>query len=144
VLQQSNAALQLEISQESDGQLVLARAAQLGFVTPPQGSPRFLTASPADADTALRTMRVPNPAAASTAASAIPTASSGSGAAATGAGTTSAATTGTVPAATTTPTGTANGTTASPGAGTVAPATGATAPSTPAAGGASAPVGPQG
>lgn len=155
-LQQSNAALQLEISQESDGQLVLARAGQMGFVTPPQGSPRFVTASPADADTALRTMRVPNPSAASTAESAPPTASSGSGATATGDGSTPAATTGTDPATTTTtPTGTANGTTTpssgtGASAGTTAPATGATTPpptppATPAAaGGASAPVGGQG
>ena len=149
-LQQSNAALQLEISQESDSQLVLERAAQMGFVMPPQGSPRFVTASPTDAGTALRTMRVPNPSAATTATSATATTSTGTGTTATG--TTSAATSGTVPAATTTPTGAANGTTTttSSGTGTGTPATGATTPSptapvTPAAaGGASAPVGGQG
>ncbi len=149
-LQQSNAALQLEISQESDGQLVLQRAAQMGFVTPPQGSPRFVTASPGDADTALRTMRVPNPAAATSAATSTTSVT-------TGAGTTSAATSGVVPAATTTPTGTATGTTTpstSTGNGAGTTATGATTPSTAAptapvtpaaaAGGASGPVGPQG
>jgi hypothetical protein len=61
-LEQRNAGLRLSISRLSDSRRIVALATQAGFVMPPQGSPRFLTASADDAPAALRTMRVPDPA----------------------------------------------------------------------------------
>ena len=155
-LEQSNAALRLSNSELSDTDRILAEAAQMGYVMPPQGSPRFLTAGAGDAGRALTTMRVPDPNAAATAAAELaasqaaqtttvdpastttPTAtttSDSSLATTPTAGTTTTPATTTVPA-TTAPTVTAAPTTAT---GTAAPTTqvAATAP----AGGASAPQG---
>lgn len=67
-LEQRNAALRLSISELSDTNRIVALATQMGYVMPPQGSPRFLTASPGDAAKALTTMRVPDPSAAAAAA----------------------------------------------------------------------------
>lgn len=153
-LQQSNAALRLQISQESDADRVMALASQMGYVMPPQGSPRFLAASSGDAGRALVTMRVPDPSAASIATSTTGAAASGT-VAAPAIGT---ATSGTAIAGTTTTTGTTTGATApaatqttqaqpasGAAAGATAPATTAPAAAAPAAaGGASAPVGGQG
>ena len=61
VLQQQNAALKLELSQLANAEQVVGQATQMGYVWPPQGSPRYLTASASDAAQALTTMRVPNP-----------------------------------------------------------------------------------
>jgi hypothetical protein len=158
-LEQRNAALRLETSQLSNSQRIVALATQMGYVWPPQGSPRFLTASAGDGGRALTTMRVPDPTAATT-ATATTTGTTG-----VAAGTTTATTapaggapgaTGATAPATTSVTPTTPGASSSTGsaaAGTTAPATGATAPSTTAAsaptaptaaGGASAPVGGQG
>jgi hypothetical protein len=157
-LEQRNAALRLSISQLSDSERIFALARQMGFVMPPQGSPRFLTASATDPAKALTTMRVPDPNAAATAAAQL----AASTQAATGtttatpadpaAGTTAAPATTTAidpaaaapqvttdPAATTTPVTS----TAAPVTGTSQPTTAAPV-TTAAAGGASAPVGPQG
>lgn len=150
-LEQSNAALRLSISELSDTNRILGEAAQMGYVMPPQGSPRFLTASATDAAKALTTMRVPDPNAAATAAAELaastqaaqtttvdPTAATTDPAtAATGTATTPATTTPTA-ATTTTPATTAPTVTAAPtsATGTAAPVA-ATAP----AGGASAPQG---
>ena len=59
VLEQSNAALNAEISELSDPQRITDIAVHEGFVQPTQGSPIFLTASAGDAAKALTTMRVP-------------------------------------------------------------------------------------
>jgi len=67
-LEQRNAALRLSISELSDTNLIVGKATQMGYVMPPQGSPRFLTASAGDAAKALTTMRVPDPNAAAAAA----------------------------------------------------------------------------
>lgn len=69
-LEQRNAELRLAISRLSDSARIAALGAQMGLVTPPQGSPRFLRAGDGDAARALATMRVPNavPAAIPTAA----------------------------------------------------------------------------
>jgi len=67
-LEQRNAALRLAISELSDTNRIVAEATQMGYVMPPQGSPRFLTAGAGDAARALTTMRVPDPTAAATAA----------------------------------------------------------------------------
>jgi cell division protein FtsL len=156
-LEHRNAALRLSISQLSDSERIVALATRQGFVVPPQGSPRFLTASAADPAKALTTMRVPDPDAAATAAAqlaastveagvATPTVTSDPAIAtatdpATGVTSTTPATT--APATTTTaPATTDPATTATPtsAAGTTAPTT----PTPTAAGGASVPVGPQG
>lgn len=150
VLEQTNAALKLEISQEADANRVIAQATQMGYVMPPQGSPRFLSASAGDAARALVTMRVPDPSAAVSAptigsgASASTTASGVSAPAApTPAAPTAATGVGTAaPVATSTTPATAAPTVPTPAAATTAPAT--AAPPAAAAGGASAPVGPQG
>lgn len=140
-LQQSNAALRMEISQLSNSESVVAQAIRMGFVTPLQGSPRFLSASSADAGKALTTMRVPDPAAAPTPVTATSTTTDPTAAPVDT--TTSTPAAGTAPTTTTATSPPATGTTA----GTTAPASG-TAPVTPAApvtaGGASAPVGSQG
>jgi len=154
-LEQSNAALRLSISELSDTDRIVSEATGMGFVMPPQGSPRFLTASAADADKALTTMRVPDPnaaaeAAAQLAASApVAPVTAGDPAAATTAPATSdpsAATT--APATGTGATTPATAGTTAPATSTAAPAADATAPataSTPvAAGGASVLVQPQG
>lgn len=62
-LEQRNAELRLEISRLSDSARIVAHGTQMGLVTPPQGSPRFLTATAGDARRALTTMRVPQAAA---------------------------------------------------------------------------------
>jgi hypothetical protein len=169
-LEQRNAALRLEISRLSDSERIVSLATQMGFVTPPQGSPRFLTTNAGDAAKALTTMRVPDPAAASAATAVTgsldpsasvdpttvdPAATEPPTAPTTTDPATTTTTTGaTVPATgTTTPTtGTttpSTGTTV-PAAGTTTPATGATtptasAPAPVAAGGATAPpTGPVG
>jgi len=150
-LEQSNAALRLEISQLSDTDRIVGLATQMGYVMPPQGSPRFLTASAGDAGRALTTMRVPDPNAAAAAAAqlaasqtAVATttdpASATSGASATTGPATATPTSATTPTTTaTTPATTA------PATATTTPATGtATAtppPATVPAGGASAPQG---
>lgn len=72
-LQQQNAALKLDLSQLANSEQVVAEATQMGYVWPPQGSPRYLTASPSDAAQALSTMRVPNPTPAPVPASAAST-----------------------------------------------------------------------
>jgi hypothetical protein len=151
-LEQRNAALRLSISELSDTERIVGMATQMGYVMPPQGSPRFLTASATDAAKALTTMRVPDPNAAAAAAAEL--AASTQAAQTTvdpattttdpsvtptdpAAGTTSPTTT--VPA-TTTPATTAPAATATPtsATGTMAPTpTAATGP----AGGASAPQG---
>jgi hypothetical protein len=152
-LEQRNAALRMEISQLSDGERIVALATQMGYVTPPQGSPRFLTAGAGDAGKALTTMRVPDPSAAATATSmasadtttidpaatavdptTIDPAAAGSDPAATG--TDPAATTTTDPAVTAPATGTATTDPAAsaPTTGTTAPPTGASAPTTGTAG----------
>lgn len=59
-LQQRNAELRLSISRLSDSERIVALGSQMGLVTPPQGSPRFLSAGPGDAGKALTTMRVPS------------------------------------------------------------------------------------
>jgi hypothetical protein len=66
-LEQANAALSAEISRLSDPQRIVDLAARHGFVTPLQGSPRFVTASAGDARRALRVMRVPSQSATSAA-----------------------------------------------------------------------------
>jgi len=147
-LQQSNASLRLELSQLSDADRVMALASQMGYVMPPQGSPRFLTASPGDAARALVTMRVPDPSAASIAPSATSGATSAAPVTAT-TPTTAGTTTGTTaPAATQTmqTQGASGATTGTTGATVPAAATQAPAAAAPAAaaGGASAPVGGQG
>jgi hypothetical protein len=59
VLQQENALLRASNSRWSDPAWVTDQAGKMGFVTPPQGSARFLIASPDDAGLALSVMRVP-------------------------------------------------------------------------------------
>lgn len=147
-LEQHNAALRLSISELSDTSRIVALATEMGYVTPPQGSPRFRTASAADAAKALTTMRVPDAAAAAAAAaelaatSVVPatTATDPATATATDPATSASSTTSvqTAPVTTTAPATTAPATTATPtsAAGTTAPTT-----QTPAAGGASAPQG---
>lgn len=113
-LVQSNAELRASNSRLSDSERIVALATRMGFVTPPQGSPRFLTAREGDARTALTTMRVPQPPLAGTttasdtattadattttvdpATTGVPaTSDATTGAATTGAATTGAATTG--------------------------------------------------
>jgi hypothetical protein len=158
-LEQRNAALRLSISRLSDSERIVALAAQIGFVMPPQGSPRFLTAGAGDGAKALSTMRVPDPTAAATAAAQLTAAPSaavtdttatalapsgttttagepaatGTGVTA-GVGTSTGAGTTTAPTA---PTGTSGATTApaapaAPASGTTAPAAGATPSATPA------------
>lgn len=68
-LEQGNAALRLSISELSDTNLIIGKATEMGYVMPPQGSPRFLMAGAGDAAKALTTMRVPDPNAAAAAAS---------------------------------------------------------------------------
>lgn len=144
-LQQSNAALEAQVSQLSNGERVVAQATQMGYVWPPQGSPRYLTAGSADAAQALATMRVPNP------TPAPPPASVSTSAVTAPAGAVSGAQTGTLPMPAT-GTGAGSQTTGTTGT-IVAPQTAATATGAPAAaapapsasqtsaGGASAPVG---
>jgi hypothetical protein len=144
-LEQRNAALRLSISQLSDSELIAGLATQMGFVMPLQGSPRFLSASAADPAKALTTMRVPDPTA--TFAAAEQLAATTDASATTTTTVTDPAATPTDPAATdpaaTDPAGTTPSTTAP--ATTVPPATSTTTPTTaPTAGGASAPVQPQG
>lgn len=67
-LEQRNAALRLSISRLSDTDRIVGAATQMGYVMPPQGSPRFLASSTGDAGRALTTMRVPDPNAAAVAA----------------------------------------------------------------------------
>jgi cell division protein FtsL len=149
-LQQSNAALRMEISQLSNSERIVGQATQMGFVMPPQGSPRFLSASSADAGKALTTMRVPDPSLAAASAAEVaattPDPSATTDPTATSVDTASTDPTATTPTTTTDPTTAAptTGTTAPATTGTTAPATGATTPVTPAtpvAGGASAPQG---
>jgi hypothetical protein len=154
-LEQRNAALRLSTSQLSDTKRIVALATQMGFVTAPQGSPRFLTASAADAGKALTTMRVPDPTAVAAAAAVETTTTDPSlttDATTTPVDATSTEPAATDPSATDTTTSEATGTaptttdptTVAPAADTTAPATGTTAPvasATPAAGGASAPQG---
>jgi hypothetical protein len=59
VLAQENALLRASNSRWSDPAWVTDQAGKMGFVTPPQGSARFLTASSTDAGRALSVMRVP-------------------------------------------------------------------------------------
>jgi hypothetical protein len=59
-LEQRNAELRLAISRLSDSERIVALGTQMGLVTPPQGSPRFLRVGSGDAARALATMRVPN------------------------------------------------------------------------------------
>jgi hypothetical protein len=59
-LEQRNATLRASISRLSDSSRVVAEATRMGLVMPPQGSPRYRTASADDARAALMTMRVPN------------------------------------------------------------------------------------
>jgi hypothetical protein len=158
-LEQRNAALRLSISRLSDTDRIVVLATQMGYVMPPQGSPRFLSASADDAARALTTMRVPDPNAAAVAAAEL--AASIEVAATTDPSTTTVTdqvTATTDPSGTTTadPAATTEdpaATTADPAA-TTAPAatttpapmaspTSATGTAAP-AGGASAPVGPQG
>ncbi|HKG03373.1 MAG TPA: hypothetical protein VKB03_09330 [Conexibacter sp.] len=157
-LEQRNAALRLSISQLSDSKRIVALATQMGFVTPPQGSPRFLSASAADAGKALTTMRVPDPTAVAAATAAEttttdptatdPTATDPTATTDTTATPVDTTSTDTAPAVTTAPDTTATtvpeATATPPATGTTAPATGTAAPvtsSTPVAGGASAPQG---
>jgi hypothetical protein len=72
-LTQTNAALEAEISRESDPQRVIADATKLGYVFAPPASARYLTATPGDAVRALSVMRVPQAAPAAGAATALPT-----------------------------------------------------------------------
>jgi hypothetical protein len=155
-LEQRNAALRLTISGLSDTSRIVGQATQMGYVMPPQGSPRFLTASATDAARALTTMRVPDPSAAAVAAAELatstevaetttdpavtttadPTATDTAPVVGTTAPTTTDSTAGTTVPATTAPAATATPTTAT---GTAAPTP--TAPVTATAGGASAPQG---
>lgn len=132
VLQQGNAALQAEISQLSDPQRVVSLAQLQGFVTPPQGSPRFLTATAGDARAALGVIRMPSQSAVSAAAAGTvdPTAAGGTMA--------NMPSTASDPTATTTPAASAPATTTpvNPAA-TVNPTT-PTTPATPAGSGAAA------
>jgi cell division protein FtsL len=147
VLQQANAALAATDSQLSDPQRVVDLAQQqLGMVTPPQGSPRFISTAPGDAGSALANMRVPSPTAPAIPAAATtttsPTAPAGTmtsvSQTTTTAGATTTGTTGTTatttPAATTTAPATGTGTTTGTGATTPSAGGGgtsaATAPST--------------
>jgi len=153
-LEQSNAALRMGISELSDSERIVGMATQMGYVMPPQGSPRFLTVGAGDAGRALTTMRVPDPSAAATAAAELAASQAAQTTVDPAAATTPAATTQTDPSvtattpATTTPTsGTTTPATTAPTV-TAAPttATGTAAPTTPVAatapaGGASAPQG---
>jgi hypothetical protein len=157
-LEQRNAALRLSISELSDTNRIIGLATQMGYVMPPQGSPRFLTASAGDAARALTTMRVPDPNLAATAAAELAASTQAAATTSDPAMTTTAADPGvttadpaaatTAPAATTPAAATTTpGTTTAPA--TTAPTTGTgtaapTAAATGAAGGASAPVGGQG
>jgi cell division protein FtsL len=147
-LEQRNAALRLSISELSNSERIVALASQMGFVTPPQGSPHFLTASATDAGKALTTMRVPDPTAVA-AATAVETTTTDPSTTtdptatidptATPVETTSTDTSATAPVETTT-----DPTTVAPAADTTPPATDTATPvtaSTPVAGGASAPQG---
>ncbi len=69
-LEEQNRALRITNSQLSDSERVVAEATKMGLVMPPQGSPRFLHASGADAGNAMRTMRAPDAAAVAAAAAA--------------------------------------------------------------------------
>jgi hypothetical protein len=156
-LAQSNASLRAEVSILSNSERVSARAVQMGYVMPPQGTPRYRPVSASDAVTALRVMRVPQQGGATSAASTVD---------ATAAPSTTTSTTATDPTAvpdtttavTTTPTTvapvTGDTTATAPGTTPTAPATAApvttgsapagavvTAGSTAAAGGATAPTG---
>ncbi|HEX7290031.1 MAG TPA: hypothetical protein VF250_02785 [Conexibacter sp.] len=151
-LEQRNAALRLSISELSDTTRIVGLATQMGYVNPPQGSPRFLTAGVGDAAKALTTMRVPDPNLAAAAAAELAVSTEAAATAEQAATTTTtdaaaaptdsaAATTVPDPAATTT---TTPATTAPAGGTTVPAATGTTTPVVPAttpAGGASAPQG---
>ncbi len=151
-LEQRNAALRLSISELSDTSRIVGQATQMGYVMPPQGSPRFLTASATDAAKALTTMRVPDPNAAAVAAAEL--AASTEVAATTTVDptvtavdpiTTAPDATTTTPDPTTTAPVTAAPTTSTDTTAPVAAAAPTTAaPVTATAGGASAPVGPQG
>jgi hypothetical protein len=132
-LQQSNAALRAEVSDLGDPARIVTVAQQSGFVTPPQGSPRFVDASAADADRALVTMRQPAP------APPTPTVAPAAGA---GADALPAAPQ-TGPAGTVTSTSTATGAVPSTTVGsTAAPAVPTTAGAATGAAGATAPPGP--
>ncbi|MBS1870608.1 MAG: hypothetical protein JSS99_13205 [Actinobacteria bacterium] len=151
-LEQRNAALRLSISQLSDTERIVSLATQMGFVMPPQGSPRFLTASAGDADRALTTMRVPDPNAAATAAAQLAAQTQSATGTATATGTTTATGPTGSTTATTTPTTTTPSATTAPVAATTpataTPTTAAAPVTSAAAGGASVPptqnVGPQG
>jgi len=150
-LEQRNAALRLSISQLSNTDRIVSLATQMGYVMPPQGSPRFLTASAGDAAKALTTMRVPDPNAAAAAAAQVAASTEAAATAADPAAvstdpsatpldeaTASTDATATAPAATTSAPATTAPVTTTP-----APATGTPAPAAAVAGGASAPA-PQG
>jgi hypothetical protein len=129
-LEQSNAALRLSISELSDTERIVGEATRMGYVMPPQGSPRFLTASAGDAAKALTTMRVPDPNAAATAAAELAASTQAAQATVDPATvTTTPATTTPDPSATATPTATTT-----PAAGTTTPATTVAAAPTTAAG----------
>jgi hypothetical protein len=72
-LEQRNAELRLAISRLSDSARIVTLGTQMGLVTPPQGSPRYVAADAGDARRALATMRVPQPAAAIPVATAVVT-----------------------------------------------------------------------
>lgn len=162
-LEQRNAALRLSISQLSDSKRIVGLATQMGYVTPPQGSPRFLSTSDGDAAKALTTMRVPDPATV-TAAAVVPVTSTTDPAVTTTDGTADPSTTTATDATATTTTDPATGavvtappadtttasapttgtTTAPPADTTAATAAPTTAAPVPTAGGASVPVEGQG
>ncbi|HEX4806397.1 MAG TPA: hypothetical protein VFU94_10900, partial [Conexibacter sp.] len=137
-LEQRNAALRADLSQLSNAEQIVAQATQMGYVWPAQGSPRFLTASPADAAHALTTMQVPNP------TPAPPPATSAAPVATTAAPVANATTPGTTTSTTTPATGTTAPASTTPVTPATTPAAAAAPASQAAAGGATAPVGGQG
>jgi hypothetical protein len=145
-LEQRNAALRLSVSQLSDSERIVGLATQIGYVMPPQGSPRFLTASTGDAAKALTTMRVPDPNLAAVAAAEL-VASTEAAATTTDPAATTTTPVEPLPATTTDPPATTTDSavaTTAPASGTVTATPTTAAPVTAAAGGAAAPVGPQG
>lgn len=69
-LEERNAALRVSNSRLSDPERIMVLGARMGLVMPPQGTPRYRQATPGDVSAALRTMRVPDAAAAGAAAAA--------------------------------------------------------------------------
>lgn len=154
-LEQRNATLRATISRLSDGDRVIAAARGMGYVVPPQGSPRYRFARASDARAALSVMRVPQAAstttatattlAATTVDAAVPPATTTSDPTATADTTTGVTSDPTTATGTTAPVVTAPATTTSGAAGTTTTSgatttTGTATTGTTVAGGATAPT----